>query len=146
MPAVTVTGKARIVLGVEATTEDGVITELIRELAGCPEVRDVAELHRAVLARQKLQTPLLGEGVALPHARTPAVTEIVMAIGRCPAPVAFGPEKEPVRLVFLYGVPAHCISEYLAAVAQLARALKKTGTIEALLAAPDEASFRKALQ
>jgi len=146
MPAVTVTGKARIVLGVEATTEEGVIKEMIRLLAGCPEVRDLQGLQRAVLARQKLQTPLLGNGVALPHARTAAVTEIVMAIGRCPEPVAFGPDKTPVRLVFLYGVPAHCISEYLAAVAQLARALKKAGTIEALLAAPDEARFRKVLQ
>jgi len=131
---------------VEATTEEGVIKEMIRLLAGCPEVRDLQGLQRAVLARQKLQTPLLGNGVALPHARTAAVTEIVMAIGRCPEPVAFGPDKTPVRLVFLYGVPAHCISEYLAAVAQLARALKKAGTIEALLAAPDEARFRKVLQ
>jgi len=146
MAAANVTGNALILLGVTATTEDGVIKEMIRSLAGCPDVRDLAGLQRAVLARQQLQTPLLGNGVALPHARTAAVSNIVLAIGRCPQPVAFGPEQAPVRLVFLYGVPVHCISEYLAAVAQLTRSLKRPGTLEALLAAPDEASLRTALQ
>ena len=98
------------------------------------------------MERQKLQVPLLENGVALPHARTTAVTEIVAVIGRCQEPVAFGPDKVPVRLVFLYGVPLHYIREYLAVVAQLTRSLRTPGTLDALLAAEDDASFRRALQ
>jgi mannitol/fructose-specific phosphotransferase system IIA component (Ntr-type) len=139
------TGNALIVLGLEATTEEGVIKELIRALIGRPEVLDWQALERAVLRRQQLQTPLLDNGVALPHARSGTVSEIVMAIGRCAEPVAFGPEQVPVRLVFLFGVPAHCIGEYLAAVARLVRSLKRPGTLEALLAAQDEAEVRRIL-
>jgi len=139
-------GSAPVVLELEASTEEGVIQEMIRMLADRSEVTDLKALEQAVLERQKLQPPLLGNGVALPHARTPVVTEMVMAIARCRDPVPIGPEKVPIRLIFLYGVPAHCIGEYLTAVARLTRLLRKPGILAALLAAEDEASFRELLK
>ncbi|MCF7734257.1 MAG: PTS sugar transporter subunit IIA, partial [Akkermansiaceae bacterium] len=113
---------------------------------GRPEVLDWQGLERAALQRQQLQPPLLENGLALPHAPTGTVSEMVMAIGRCAEPVAFGPEQVPVRLVFLDGVPAHCIGEYLAAVARLVRSLKRPSTLAALLAAQDEAEVRRTLE
>lgn len=133
---------AAVFLDLAASSEEEVILHLTGRLRDRAEVRDPEAFERAVLERQKLQPPLLGNGVALPHARTPAVTEMVLAIGRCREPVPFGPERVPIRLVFLYGVPAHCIAGYLDAVAHLTRCLRKPGTLEALLAAKDEASFR----
>jgi mannitol/fructose-specific phosphotransferase system IIA component (Ntr-type) len=64
-----VTETAPLVLDLNATTEEGVIKEMIRSLAGRAEIRDLQALQRAVLERQKLQVPLLENGVALPHAR-----------------------------------------------------------------------------
>ena len=139
-------GNAPLLLDMEAATEEEVIRRMVGLLAERAEVLDPGEFERAVLERQRLQPPLLGNGVALPHARTGAVTEIVLVIGRCKEPVAFGPEEAPVRLVFLYGVPAHGISGYLAAVAQLTRLLRKPGSLENLLAAEDEATFRELLR
>ena len=141
-----IAGGTPVLLGLEATTEQEVIGRLIGLLEGRAEVLDPKELERAVLQRQKLQPPLLGNGVALPHARTPVVTEMVLAIGRCREPVPFGPENVPIRLVFLYGVPAHCIGGYLDAVARLTRTLRKPGMLDALLAAEDEAGFLNLLQ
>ncbi len=146
MPAMKPAETAPILLWVEDSSEDDVLKRMIRSLAGRAGILDLQDLERAVLERQKLQPPLLGNGVALPHARTPAVTEMVLAIGRCLESVPFGPDKVPVRLVFLYGVPAQCIGGYLNAVAHLTRLLKTPGTLDALLAAPDEASFRQHLQ
>ena len=136
---------APVWLDLAASSEEEVIRQLIGRLRDCAEVRDPEAFERAVLERQKLQPPLLGNGVALPHARTPAVTEMVLAMGRCREPVPFGPERVPIRLVFLYGVPARCITGYLDDVAHLTRSLRKPGTLEALLAARDEATFRSVL-
>jgi len=146
MPELQAADNTPVQLWMEDSTEATVIKRMIQSLAGRPEVRDLPGLERAVLERQKLQPPLLGNGVALPHARTTAVTEIVLAIGRCREPVPFGPDQVPIRLVFLYGVPTQCIGGYLAAVARLTRLLKTPGTLDALLTAPDEASFRQHLQ
>ena len=134
-----------VLLGLEAATELEVIERLIGLLAGRGEVRDVGELRRAVLERQKLQPPLLGSGVALPHARTNAVGELVVAVGRCREPVPFGPERVPIRLVFLYGVPAHGISVYLDAVSRLTRVLRDPAALEAMLTTTEEAEFRRLL-
>lgn len=135
-----------VLLWMEDFSEEEVIKRMIQTLAGRPEVRDLPKLERAVLERQKLQPPLLGNGVALPHARTAAVTEMVLAIGRSREPVRFGPDQVPIRLVFLYGVPIQCIGGYLESVARLTRLLKTPGMLDALLTATDEETFRQHLQ
>lgn len=140
------TGRWPVRLELAATTEEGVIGELIGTLAGFPQVRDLRQLERAVLERQRLQPPLLDNGIALPHARTHAVTSMVIAAGRCRNPVGFGPDRVPVRLVFLYGMPADCVGEYLAAVARLMRLLKTPGVLAAMVDARDEAAFRGVLE
>jgi len=140
-----ISGPIPVLLEMEGTTEEEVIGEMIRSLQGRAEVRDAGVLEQAVMERQKVHPPLLGNGVALPHARTAAVTEMVLVIGKCPAPVAFGPEQVPVNLIFLYGVPAQCIREYLASVAKLTGFLRQPGCLDQLLLATDEASFRALL-
>ena len=134
-----------VLLGLEAANELGVFEQLTQALANRTEVRDTRELQRAVLERQKLQPPLLANGIALPHARTAAVTGLVVAVGRCREPVPFGPERVLIRLIFLYGVPTRGISEYLDSVAQLMRVLKNPATLAALLTTTDEADFRRHL-
>ena len=140
-----ISGTIPVLLEMEGTTEEEVIREMIRSLEGRGEVRDAGFFVQAVLERQKVHPPLLGNGVALPHARTSAVTEMVLVIGKCRASVAFGPEQIPVKLIFLYGVPAQCISEYLASVARLTGFLRQSGCLDQLLMAADETSFRALL-
>lgn len=132
-------------LDLEVATETEAILAVAGLLAGRAEVTDAAGFTEAVLERQRVSPPLLGNSIALPHARTPKVKEIVFAIGRCTQPVPFGPAAAPVQLIFLFGVPPHRISEYLAATAALARRLRDPAVVQALLAAPDEAAFRKEL-
>ena len=144
MLACTLPSDAPVTLGLAAFSETAAIEEVASLLAGHPAVPDHGRFVQAVLERQKENPPLLGSGVALPHARTPAVKEIVFAAARCREPVLFG--QTPVRLVFLFGVPPHRIAEYLAMTAFLARRLRDPAVLESLLQAPDEASFRQHLQ
>ena len=139
----TLPSDAPVVLGLAAESESGLIHEVAALLAGHPAIADQGRFVEAVLERQKLNPPLLGNGVALPHARTPAVKEIVFAAARCHDPVSFG--ETPVRLVFLFGVPPHRISEYLAMTAFLARRLRDPVVLAGLLQAADAESFRALL-
>ncbi len=88
----------------------------------------------AVLDRQRIDPPLLGNGVALPHARTVLARDIVCVAARCASPVPFGPEATPVQLIFLLGVPPHRINEYLGLTASLVQRLRDPKTLDALLA------------
>jgi fructose PTS system EIIA component len=135
---------APITLDLEPGGEEQAIRAVADLLAGKTGIRDQAAFIGAVLERQKINPPLLGSGIALPHARTAAVSEIVFAAARCRTPVYFS--GTPVSLVFLFGVPPERIAEYLAMTAALARRLRDSRVVADLMAAPDETSFRSILE
>ena len=99
----------------------------------------------AVFDRQRVQPPLLGNGVALPHARTVLANDIVCVAARCAKPVPFGPQAEPVRLIFLIGVPPHQIQEYLTLTATLASRLRDPFVLDGLLNAGTPEEFAELL-
>jgi len=135
---------APITLDLEAAGEEQAIRRVADLLAGNAGIRDHRAFVDAVLERQKINPPLLGNGIALPHARTGAVSEIVFAAARCREPVDFS--GTAVSLMFLFGVPPDRIAEYLAMTAALARRLRDPQVVADLMAAPDEASFRAILE
>lgn len=141
-----ISSAASVVLDLATKTEEGVIKELVERTAASHDGVDAGLWLKAVMERQKMLPPLLGGRVALPHARTSAVKQLTLSVGRCRHEVAFGPEALPVKLVFLFGVPPDCISQYLGAVAQLTRLLKVPGRVDHLLAAENEDTFRELLK
>ena len=128
-------------LDLEAADEEAAITRAAELLKGHPQMRDEAGFLAAVLERQRINPPVLGSGVALPHARTPLVGEIVCVAARCKEPLAFGPDAVPVRLIFLFGIPPHRVTEYLAATAALVKRLRRPEVIDGLLNAESSDDF-----
>jgi mannitol/fructose-specific phosphotransferase system IIA component (Ntr-type) len=128
-------------LDLEVSSERDAITATAELLNNAGKLMDFFGFVEAVLDRQKINPPILGELIALPHARTPLVGEILFAAARCVNPVPFGPQGKPVKLIFLFGVPPHCVSEYLAVTAALVRCLRQPGTIDGLLAAKTVEDF-----
>ncbi|MEO5917043.1 MAG: PTS sugar transporter subunit IIA [Luteolibacter sp.] len=99
----------------------------------------------AVIDRQRINPPLLGNGVAIPHARTVLASEIVCVAARCASPIPFGPEAEPVRLIFLLGIPPHRISEYLELMSVLVKRLRDPEVLNGLLTAETPEEFTRLL-
>ncbi len=128
------------------TDETQAIRRVASLLDGCPDVLDAAGFLEAVFDRQRVNPPILGNGIALPHARSRSVREIVFVAMRCAEPVSFGAEEKPVRLVFLFGVAPHRVSEYLAATAALVKRLRNPEVLEGLLAASQADEFIKWLE
>jgi mannitol/fructose-specific phosphotransferase system IIA component (Ntr-type) len=67
----------------------------------------------------------LGYDIALPHARLSNCDVFTLSIGRLAAPLYWGPDKKPVRFVFLAVVPSHLASAYLGLVKTLSKAAKE---------------------
>ena len=133
-------------LDAPASDEREAILQVAGLLAGCPDVLDGAGFLEAVFDRQRINPPVLGNGIAMPHARTACVGEIVFAALRLAREVPFGGDAKPVRLVFLFGVPPHRISEYLAATAALVKRLRDPAVMEGLLGAETPEDFMKCLE
>ncbi|MBD3368343.1 MAG: hypothetical protein GF405_09285 [Candidatus Eisenbacteria bacterium] len=95
---------------VDLEVEPGSKAEVLEKLSGLisksRHVRDPKRLLVDVLAREELVTTGVGHGVAFPHAKSEAVSEVVFAFGRAKGPIDFGAlDGEPVRLIFLIGAP-----------------------------------------
>ncbi len=135
-----------LVLDLKVASGEEAIRALHQRLrSATPDVKNAEQFLQDLLDRAALASVCIADDVALPHARTPAVDRIVLAVARTAAPVAFDSEHPGVRLVFLVGTPKAAVSEYLQLVAALSRLLKNPGTRAALLTAPTEDEFRAVL-
>ncbi|WP_291479630.1 fructose-specific PTS transporter subunit EIIC [Corynebacterium sp.] len=137
-----------VVLDLDAATgqagDTGGTAAVIRALAGQAERQgrlSEAEVVEAALAREAQSTTAVGNGVAIPHARSAAVGVPTLAFGRLRTPVEWdAPDGGAVDLVFLIAVPEDAGKQHLRILATLARALMKEDFRESLRGAstPEE--------
>lgn len=137
---------ARIMLHLQSTERVAALNEIARQLDGHPDVTNFSAFLDELLARDRLDTTSLGNGIALPHARTPYVKRIVLAVGRSDAGVPFEPNGDPVRLFFMLGTPKAKPGDYLAVLSTLCKLLRDAGDRAALLAAPTPQEFIASLR
>ncbi|MCM3673254.1 fructose-specific PTS transporter subunit EIIC [Peribacillus simplex] len=87
-----------IIIDLQSVTKQAVIDELSGKLAEADRLNDVESFKAAILKREEQSTTGIGEGIAIPHAKTNAV--------RIPA-ICFGKSVSGVDYESLDGQPAH---------------------------------------
>jgi mannitol/fructose-specific phosphotransferase system IIA component (Ntr-type) len=132
---------SRILLHIQSTKRTAALNEIAHQLESNPDVTNYRGFYDELLARDRLDTTSLGNGVALPHARTEHVKKIVMAVGRSDAGIPFEQNGEVVKLFFVLGTPKTKPGDYLAVVSTLCKLLRDPGDRNALLAAPTPEAF-----
>ena len=136
---------SRIVLAVQSTRRTAALNEVARLLDGHPSVANYGGFYNELLARDRLDTTCLGNQIALPHARTEHVTDLVLAIGRSTEGVVFEKDGQTVRLLFVLGTPKSNPMAYLQVVSTLCKIFKDAANRDALLTAPTPAAFAEVL-
>ncbi|WTP57966.1 fructose-specific PTS transporter subunit EIIC [Streptomyces phaeochromogenes] len=128
--------------------KEAAIREMAGLLAATGKVTDVEELVAAALRREEQGTTGLGEEIAIPHAKTDAVTAPVVGFARSAEGIEWGSlDGTKAKLVFMISVPeAAAGDEHLRILALLSRKLMDTGFRERLMTAPDEAAVLDVLR
>jgi mannitol/fructose-specific phosphotransferase system IIA component (Ntr-type) len=116
-----------VILELRARSRDEAIREIVAAMAG-PALADPEKLVAAVLEREAANTTYVGKGVALPHARTELVSQILLGIGRSTEGVPFGSGGEVAHLIFVIGVPQRMVTDYLVCIGALARLTRDENT------------------
>lgn len=131
---------SRIILNLQSTKRTAALNEIARTLASHPDVGNFDGFYHELLARDRLDTTCLGNGIALPHARTEHVKSIVMAVGRSDQGVLFEHGNETVRLMFMLGTPKTKPGDYLQVVSALCKLFKDPAHRESFFnaATPEE--------
>lgn len=94
----------------------------------------------SLLAREKLGSTGLGQGIAIPHGRIRGLTEAQGAFVRLKSPIPFdAPDGKPVALVFVLLVPEQATEQHLQLLSELAQMFSETRFRDSLASSADAA-------
>jgi mannitol/fructose-specific phosphotransferase system IIA component (Ntr-type) len=135
-----------VMLDLQAASGEAAVRILHERLVSVSSgILDAPQFLADVIARMQLGPVCIADDIALPHARTGAVSRLVLAVARAAQPIAFDPQHPAVRLIFLIGTPQDAATQYLQAVSVLSRMLRKPATRTGLYSAVQEGEFRALL-
>ena len=98
----------------------------------------------SLLARERLGSTGLGQGVAIPHGRIKGLKDSLCAFVRLAQPVPFdAPDGNPVSLVFVLLVPEQATEKHLQLLSELAQMFSDKALREAMNQAPDAGALHK---
>jgi fructose-specific phosphotransferase system IIA component len=126
------------------TDKDSVITELVDVLDGSGSLQNRQAALDAVFARERTRSTGIGSGIAIPHGKTEAVRELVMALGITRQPVDFDSvDRKPVSIVILLVSPQDQTGPHIQALARISRLMLDREFKDALEKAPSaEAAYQ----
>jgi fructose PTS system EIIBC or EIIC component len=105
------------------TDKAAVIKALAARVVAQGRATDADALYADAWAREEKDETGLPGGIAIPHAKSAAVTEPSLAFARLDPGVDFGAPDGPADLVFLIAAPADAAQAHLAVLSKLARSL-----------------------
>ncbi len=130
-----------IKLGATAKNKDDVINQMVDLQVASGNISDKETYKKAIYAREAESTTAMGEGIAIPHAKTPAVKRAGLAAMTVPDGVDYdAPDGEPSNLFFMIAAPNTKDNIHLEVLSRLATMLMDDDFVEGLRQAktPDE--------
>ncbi len=126
----------RICLELTAEKKEDAIKEMTGLLAGSGKLLDKQAFLKCLFEREELETTGIGDGVALPHGRTDAVGELLLAFARSKNGIDYDAlDDKPVHLFFMIAAPLSDSTKVLKLLAKVSRLLHNAKFRQALLKA-----------
>lgn len=138
--------KDAVIMEIKSAKKEDVVKELVDALINANEIekRSRAKIVEALMAREALGSTAIGQGVAIPHAKSDAVTKLLAAFGLSKKGIEFDSlDGEPAYIFFLLLAPQDSAGPHLKALARISRLLKDRYFRDGLRASADVKSVVK---
>ncbi len=137
--------KRHIDLDLKPTSQEEAIFQVASLLKEDERVLDWNKFYDGL----KSKNPCVAAGsefeICIPHARTDAVSSMIMSIGRSADGIKFPNSKDRIHYIFVIGVPIALAADYLRIIGALARIFKDVGAESSLRLAASAADFLEIL-
>lgn len=137
-----------IILDLNAQSKAAVIDEIIETLDRAGKLKNKEEYKTAILAREEQSTTGIGEGIAIPHAKTSAVSVPAIAFGRSVKGIDYESlDGQNAHLFFMIAASEGANNEHLQTLSRLSsflmdpafkKKLEEAASKEEVLAAIDQ--------
>ena len=134
------------IVGLEGNSKEEIIEELVDCLDASNTISDRDKVLHAVVEREEIMSTGIGDGIAIPHGKSDAVTRLVAALGTHRRGVDFEAlDGEPAFVFFLLVSPANVSGPHIKALARISRLLKNDDFKKSLIEASTPAEVLAAI-
>lgn len=123
-------------LNLESKNKNAIIKELYSNLKKTGLIKDEEQGINDIFTREEMGSTGIGKRVALPHAKTKAVDELIITFGISRNGVTYNSlDDENVNIFFMFLCPENKTQEYLKILARISRLIKEKRFVENLMKA-----------
>ena len=125
-----------ILLSMSGASKQDAVNELVGVLERAGKITDRDAFEKAILKREQQSTTGVGDGIAIPHAKTSVVKDATIVFGRSEAGIDYESlDGQPAHLFFMIAAPEGANNTHLEALARLSSILMNAEAREKLLGA-----------
>jgi fructose-specific phosphotransferase system IIA component len=115
-----------VVTQLGGSSKEEIIEAMIDLVAASPKVVDKDRVREAIFEREKIMSTGVGNGFAIPHGKTDAVTDIVAAFAVTADEIDYQSlDEKPVRLVFLLVGKDSMVGPHIKLLSRISRLMNK---------------------
>lgn len=123
-------------LNLESKNKNAVIRELYNNLLKTNLIKNEEQALNDIFAREEMGSTGIGKKIALPHAKTKAVDELMITFGISRNGIAYNSiDDENVNIFFMFLCPENKTQEYLKVLARISRLIREDKFVDSLLKA-----------
>lgn len=121
-------------LNLKAKNKNALLKEMFKSMENSSYIIDKEKAFEDLLDRENIGTTGIGNGVAIPHAKTDAVSNIIISIGILRDEVDYETiDGGKVNIVFMFLTPTKLSKEYLILLAKILRFCQADSFRESLI-------------
>jgi fructose PTS system EIIBC or EIIC component len=115
-----------VVTGLAGDSKEAIIDALIDLAARSPKVLDKEKVRTAIFEREKIMSTGVGNGFAIPHGKSDAVSDIVASFAVTAEEIDYESlDEKPVRLVFLLVGKDNLVGPHIKLLSRISRLMNK---------------------
>jgi fructose-specific phosphotransferase system IIA component len=115
-----------VVTDLKGNSKEDIINALVDLIGSSPKVLDTEKVRQAIFEREKLMSTGVGNGFAIPHGKTDAVSDIIAAFAVTSEPIDYQSlDEKPVRLVFLLVGKDNMVGPHIKLLSRISRLMNK---------------------
>jgi len=120
----------------EAKNKDALLSSMVEWIGESGKIFDIEKAKQEVFHREEIMSTGIGKGIALPHAKTNAVSNFVASLCILEKPIDFDSlDNEPVNIVFLMLGTPEKLGEHLRILSKVSRMMSNESLKKQLLEA-----------
>ena len=137
----------RVKVPLSSRTKDDVLRELVELAAQGHDPAIIESILSAVREREQVLSTGIGGGIAIPHGKTPAVDQLLIAAGVASTPIDFDAlDGQPVQLFFVLIGPESASGAHVKALSRISRLLRRDKLRQDLRASTSSDAFLRVVR